>query len=140
MDVLSFADALPFVDALHFCRSPAPGAMGHGLRGLIAAGEPRLHARVYTDIDQQIKSQGWPKQGCRFVGVAAMDGRWGLAAATLLPLKKQNQLLFFESDEFKQKSREKQAQGKLARCLLNEFAPLLWPLATEPLTTLQRKS
>jgi hypothetical protein len=35
------------------------------------------------------------KQVCRFVDVAAMDGRWGIATTTLLPLKKQNQLLFF---------------------------------------------
>jgi hypothetical protein len=40
-------------------------------------------------------ARGSPKQVCRFVGVAAMDGRWGIATTTFLPLKKQNQLLFF---------------------------------------------
>ena len=77
------------------CGSPSPEAMGGGLPGSITLGAPSLHARVYTGTDRQIMARGSPKQVCRFVGVAAMDGRWGIATTTLLPLKKQNQLLFF---------------------------------------------
>jgi hypothetical protein len=46
------------------------------------------------------------KQACRFLDMSAMNGRWAFATATLLPLKKQKQLLFFDFDEFDQKRQE----------------------------------
>ncbi len=72
--------------------------------------------------------------------MSAMNGRWAFAAATLLPLKKKknNFCSLISTDLIKKTGNE--AQAKLARGLLNEFALLLWSLATDLMTTLQRKS